>query len=43
MVEVLKTLMWLHDDDRRTWSCAIRVMTTNIKPVNVAAAVPTMT
>jgi len=37
----VKTVTWLLGDD--ICICAIKVMTTNIKPVSVAAAVPTMT
>src|SRR6266446_7927559 len=40
---VLKTAIPLLGDDTCTCTCAIKVMTTNIKPVSVAAAVPTMT
>jgi hypothetical protein len=40
-LDVLKTVIWLLDDG--ICICAIKVMTTNIKPVSVAAAVPTMT
>ena len=44
-LDVVKTVIWLLDDGicLRACSCAIKVMTTNIKPVSVAAAVPTMT
>jgi hypothetical protein len=40
-LDVVKTVTWLLGDD--ICICAIKVMTTNLKPVSVAAAVPTMT
>ena len=43
-LDVVKTVIWLLDDGICicACSCAIKVRTTNIKPVSVAAAVPTM-